>query len=437
MLSVYWTSVIFGALSLVFMGLGAIFAALAFATAHYRFGKINGNNQEKLKYIARFCTKNTSKLASTLLFARKITFFCAAFCLFLAIIVVLKNAYGDISVSAVLIVALSSALLTMFVEYALFDLPAVKASVKSPTKMLHIFTVPFVPLYIIFSPIEYLSRKVSKKIYGKKVFKGESPKFDFIDVELMLRAEDSETERINTYTKKIIRNALKLQELDVSDVMIPRNKITFLDTNESFEENLRTVNNARYNRYPLCNADLDSCYGIIHLRDILKITTNAESTDLLKYRHQTLRIKESEKLESALAKMLRYKLRIILVEDEFGGISGMLTLDAALSELVGQIRADFAKDTEENIRAIGKNKYKDLGIAPLRKVEDFLDVDFQTDEVSTFGGLITALLGRFPELNETIRLKKQKMTIVVDKLEGAVISECTVTIEEQSQQRNS
>ena len=122
MLSVYWTSVIFGALSLVFMGLGAIFAALAFATAHYRFGKINGNNQEKLKYIARFCTKNTSKLASTLLFARKITFFCAAFCLFLAIIVVLKNAYGDISVSAVLIVALSSALLTMFVEYALFDL---------------------------------------------------------------------------------------------------------------------------------------------------------------------------------------------------------------------------------------------------------------------------------------------------------------------------
>ena len=88
-------------------------------------------------------------------------------------------------------------------------------------------------------------------------------------------------------------------------------------------------------------------------------------------------------------------------------------------------------------RAIGKNKYKVLGIAPLRKVEDFLDVDFQTDEVSTFGGLITALLGRFPELNETIRLKKQKMTIVVDKLEGAVISECTVTIEEQSQQRNS
>ena len=127
--------------------------------------------------------------------------------------------------------------------------------------------------------------------------------------------------------------------------------------------------------------------------------------------------------------MLRYKIHIALVEDDFGGVIGVLTLDAALGELVGQIRDEFTVSQGEPIRVIGKNKYKISGLAPIRRVEDFLDTDFDTDEVSTFGGLITFSLGRFPEKGERIYFKEQHMRAVIDKMDDKMVGECTVTIE--------
>ena len=127
--------------------------------------------------------------------------------------------------------------------------------------------------------------------------------------------------------------------------------------------------------------------------------------------------------------MLGYKIHMALVEDDFGGVIGVLTLDAALGELVGQIRDEFAVSRGEPIRVIGKNKYKISGLAPIRRVEDFLDVDFNSDEVSTFGGLITLSLGRFPEKGERIYFKEQRMRVVVDRMEARTVGECTAAME--------
>ena len=146
---------------------------------------------------------------------------------------------------------------------------------------------------------------------------------------------------------------------------------------------------------------------------------------------ETLRIKESEKLDTALSKMLKYRLQMALVEDEFGGIIGVITLDAALSELVGKIRDEFDRSQDQSIRVAGKNKYIISGQASLHRVEDFLDVDFDNDEVSTFGGLITFRLGRFPESGERLYFKEQNLRIQVEKVGERAILECLVQLDEQ------
>ena len=146
---------------------------------------------------------------------------------------------------------------------------------------------------------------------------------------------------------------------------------------------------------------------------------------------ETLRIKESEKLDTALSKMLKYRLQMALVEDEFGGIIGVITLDAALSELVGKIRDEFDRSQDQSIRVAGKNKYIISGQASLHRVEDFLDVDFDNDEVSTFGGLITFRLGRFPENGERLYFKEQNLRIQVEKVGERAILECLVQLDEQ------
>ena len=153
----------------------------------------------------------------------------------------------------------------------------------------------------------------------------------------------------------------------------------------------------------------------------------------MKIRRDAMRLRETDKLETALAKLLKYKLQMALVEDEFGGVIGALTLDAALSELVGKIRDEFDTSPDQTIKSLGRDSYKVSGLASLRKVEDFLDIDFETDEVSTFGGLITMSLGRFPEKGENIYFKNQNLRVSVDEVGERMIKECTIKMEEPKQ----
>ena len=100
----------------------------------------------------------------------------------------------------------------------------------------------------------------------------------------MLRSEDSDGETISPYAGKIVRNAIRLQDLDVSDVMLPRSKVVYFDTEEPYEENIKTALETRHNRYPLCKGDLDNCYGIIHLRDLFACQSEAKPPTLKKSR---------------------------------------------------------------------------------------------------------------------------------------------------------
>ena len=239
-------------------------------------------------------------------------------------------------------------------------------------------------------------------MYRKKT-KNLSTPFDYMDVAVMLHVQDSDIASISPYTGKILKNALRLQNLDVSDIMLPRSKVVYLDTESSAEENISLAEKTRHTRYPLCKGDLDNCYGIVNIKNIF---SGGGSVDLMSICRETLRIKETEKLDTALSKMLKYRLQMALVEDDFGGVIGVITLDAALSELVGKIRDEFDRSQDQSIRVTGKNKYLISGQASLHRVEDFLDVDFDNDEVSTFGGLITFRLGRFPEKGENVRKGK-------------------------------
>ena len=213
--------------------------------------------------------------------------------------------------------------------------------------------------------------------------------------------------------------------------MLPRSKVKYFDIEKSNTENLEMAMKTHHTRYPLCRKNLDDCVGIVHIKDIFMRNEKPEEFDIMRIRRETLRIKENEKLEAVLTKLLKYNLQMAIVEDEFGGVIGVVTLDSALSELVGQIKDEFYSETkQESVRRISKNKYKVFGSTPLRKVEDFLDVDFDDNQSSTFGGLITSYLGRFPEPNEKIYFEQQMIEIVVDSVNERSVNECTISIKE-------
>lgn len=414
------------------MAAGAGLAMLSFAIASYRFSGTRGKkpSESELSAAARFCVNNSGKIAAAISLGRRGFQALAAFMTYFVFDAAYDMSEVEISTGLKIFTAFASLGISLLAQYALLDLPAARMGITRPKAVLSRIAPPFYIVYALIAPFEYVARKTARKIFGSKIQKA-AESFDYIDVELMLRAEESDTDEISPYTGKIVRNAIKLQELDVSDVMLPRSRVIYLDLDSTNAENLALARRARHTRYPVCRGDLDSCLGIINIKDLLSCRDDdIDSVDLSKMLREPLRVRERDKLETALAKMLKYKLHLVLVEDDFGGVIGVLTLDSALSELVGEIRDEFDAVKSQSIQVLEKNKYKIFGNAPLRKVEDFLDVDFRTDEVSTFGGLITFSLGRFPEKGERLYFKEQRMRVVIDKVDERSVSECTASIEE-------
>ena len=417
-----WIIALLWAACALCMVFAAAFTALTFAVASYKFSANRTGKRGAPAFGAavRFCVSGSAKIATTLAISVRAFVVLAAFFAYFAANESLECLGLPIENGQKVVIAFAAGIFAVFFEYGILGIPAARYAAANPEKILKKIAPVFIVFYAAIKPFELCAAGVGLKLAGKKI--PGKPSFEHIDVEVMLRSEDSDGETISPYAGKIVRNAIRLQDLDVSDVMLPRSKVVYFDTEEPALE-------TRHNRYPLCKGNLDNCYGIIHLRDLFACQSEAKTPDLKKIARQTLRLRENEKLESALVKMLRYKIHIALVEDDFGGVIGVLTLDAALGELVGQIRDEFTVSQGEPIRVIGKNKYKISGLAPIRRVEDFLDTDFDTDEVSTFGGLITFSLGRFPEKGERIYFKEQHMRVVIDKMDDKMVGECTVTIE--------
>ena len=419
---------------------GAAGAAMALAIASFRFSNLKKNAQKKseLSGAAKFCAYNSEKMASVISLGRRFFFALEAFSAFFAATAVADMVDSGLSRGGEITAALAATAAALLLQYACLDIPAAKIGRNMPAQTIAKLGGFMYAAFVFFAPFDIIARIIAKKAMPRKLRDMESG-FDYIDVEMMLRADENDAEAITPYTGKIVKNAFKLQELDVSDVMLPRSQVVFLDTEISNAENIEHVLSANHTRYPICKEDLDDCFGIVHVKDIFIKggMQNPDAINLMRLRRETFRVRENDKLEIALAKLLKYRLHMALVEDEFGGVIGVLTLDAALGELVGQqIRDEFDAGKKLDIKAVGRRKYKVSGRAMLRSVEDFLDVDFDTDEVSTFGGLVTFLLGRFPEKGERLYLKEQRLRIVIDSVEDKMVGECTVELDDPDKEQN-
>jgi CBS domain containing-hemolysin-like protein len=187
----------------------------------------------------------------------------------------------------------------------------------------------------------------------------------------------------------------------VSDVLLPRNQVKCFDLFDSVSENLKMARMTGHTRFPLCEGDLDNCIGLIHIKDIFRSGLSSKGLDLRKFNREILRFQEDMPVEDALEQLMQQKKHMGLVVDEFGGAQGVLTLERILEVIVGEIQDEF--DVEEaNIKEIGNGDYAIMGLAPLHEVEELFGLEFDTYDVSTFGGLITFELGEIPRKGQQL-----------------------------------
>lgn len=270
-------------------------------------------------------------------------------------------------------------------------------------------------LQILLSPL-FSSLIKLERILFKRTQELDTGNLDDFDSEVQIRALARDDLVIKPILRNIICNTLMMSELELSDVLLPRAKVQYLNIHDSIADNLEKARRAGHTRFPLCEGDLDKCIGIVHIKDLFRLGKHAETVNLRKVRRNIISLSINEPVDEALQKLLRRKMHMALVTEEFGGTVGVVTLESILEELVGDILDEFDVD-ESLIREVGQNRYRVSGLTPIHEMEEVMDIEIDTDEVSTFGGLVTSEIGRIPMQGEILRLDEYQLEVTVDEVD--------------------
>ncbi len=225
----------------------------------------------------------------------------------------------------------------------------------------------------------------------------------------MIFAESAKAQEVSAVGKEILINALDLQKRVVRDISTPRGEVVFLDTENSFEENLSRALESRHTRFPLCRGHLDETIGLVHIKDILKLMRGPEPK-IESIKRELHNVPEMMPLEKLLAFFLSRHAHVALVIDEFGGTAGIVTLDNVLEEIVGDIQDEFDAEKPE-VRKVAKDEFSVDGTLGLYELNEMLGLELASDDVSTVGGYVTQLIGHLPKGGEKAQIEDFEVTV--------------------------
>jgi CBS domain containing-hemolysin-like protein len=227
-------------------------------------------------------------------------------------------------------------------------------------------------------------------------------------------------------SREILMNALDLTRRIVRNVMRPRTEIVVIDTDASIEECLDVVEKTRYSRFPLAEGgDPDKTIGVIHIKDLYAMRKKAKrGADLMPVARKLIYVPETTRLEKLLQLFLERKLHLAVVVDEYGGTTGLVSLENILEELVGQIQDEFDQEKPLVIRRDEKTWEID-GALPLHELAELVGQNIPVEDIATASGWVTQALGGFPKSGDVLPIGDYQLR--VEDTDGLRVSRLKLT----------
>ncbi|WP_196229689.1 transporter associated domain-containing protein [Teredinibacter turnerae] len=215
----------------------------------------------------------------------------------------------------------------------------------------------------------------------------------------------AENKVVDQEALNIIEGALDVANLQVREIMIPRSQMVVIKSNETPEEFLPKVIESGHSRFPVIGESSDDVQGILLAKDMLPlILQGQEGFDFKSVLRPANIIPESKRLNVLLKDFREKRYHMALVIDEYGGISGLVTIEDILEEIVGDIEDETDEDNEEFIRQVSDCDYILKALTPIEEFNLYFKTGFSDEEFDTIGGLITQAFGHMPSRNETVTL---------------------------------
>ncbi len=287
-------------------------------------------------------------------------------------------------------------------------------------------------MMVVFKPFVWFLATCGDKIL--ELFKIERQETEFVHTteELDMLVDASYNEGVLNETEaEMLHNMFKFSDLTAKQVMIPRTDMMCIDKETNFDELKKITIENQYTRYPVYEENIDKILGFIHVKDLYALSVKGADNDvnIQELLRPIMLIPETMTLDNLIIEFRKRKSQIGIVVDEFGGTSGLITLEDVLEEIIGEVQDEFDADEEMDIKEVAPNTYVANAMMRIDEIAEFFDIEenqFDFEDVETIGGLFVKILGRLAQVGDVVEIKEQGLKFSVQKVDGARITRLVI-----------
>lgn len=213
-------------------------------------------------------------------------------------------------------------------------------------------------------------------------------------------------------TLKMIEGVMKVDHEQARDIMLPKSQIQFIHRDSNYRNILEQVMQSGHSRYPVIDESRDDIEGILHTKDLLKYIGREDEFDIDDIMRDAVYATESQRLDTLLTEFRDRRSHMAVVIDEYGGLSGLVTIEDILEEIVGDIVDEHDVTEIPEIQRSEDGSFSVLATTNIEDINDYFDLQLDTNQFDTIGGLVTHTIGKIPDKGEETVLENFRFTVL-------------------------
>ncbi len=224
--------------------------------------------------------------------------------------------------------------------------------------------------------------------------------------------DSEENALIDHDTRDMLEGVMEIAEMRVRDIMLPRSQMVTVEKENNLDELIAILTDAQHSRYPVISEDKDHVEGILLAKDLLKyLGSGSEPFQITEVIRQAVVVPESKRVDRLLKEFREERYHMAIVVDEFGGVSGLVTIEDILEEIVGEIEDEFDDEEEVDIRKLSKHTFAVKALTTIEEFNETFGTQFSDDEVDTIGGMVMTTFGHLPSRGEVIEIESYSFKV--------------------------
>ena len=327
----------------------------------------------------------------------------------------LPRLHLPVTVTTAHTIAVVAGLIVLTFLHVLFGELFPKAlAIQRPEAVSLALVLPLRVFYFATRPLTWFLSKSSNLLLGAVGLRndGHGTEAHTSDELRLLIDQSKESGELQDSEHELFENVFQFNDRSVRQIMVPRTKIAALDVNASEDKILETVFSEGYSRMPVFEGNVDNIVGVLYVKDLLPLIRARQPVELARIMRPAYFVPETKKINRLLRQFQRKHLVMAVVSDEFGGVSGIVTIEDIMEELVGEIQDEYDNEVPV-VEKVSETEYRVNTSTSIPDANEFLPYPLpEGDDYETVGGLLNVLYGNIPEVGDVAVLEPYEFRVL-------------------------